>query len=118
MWKLIEHLRKKPRIVRQQVAIIVSGLLSVLVFFSWWGSWTASENTPAATERAQSPVTVVFDTVADLANRSKSLWGVTLSQMQYDAEAEVAASAHAISELDEARDHAFEEESTVDMATN
>ena len=100
MWEILDHLRSKPRAARQRIAIVVSGALSILVFMGWWGGLTANDHVnPVADVGQKSPVAVVGETIKNFTTRSHSLWQDSMTQMKYDAQAELAGTAAADADL-------------------
>lgn len=100
MWEFLDHLRSKPLAVRQRIAVVVAGALSVLVFMGWWGGLTANDHVDPLVEAGQkSPVAVVGETLKSLTNRSRTLWRDSMTQIKYDAQSELAGTAAAGGEI-------------------
>ena len=100
MFDFLDKLRQKPKHVRQQIAIVTTTTLSLLVFSVWWTTFTASESESAVSvNEALSPVAALTEMASVGVN---SFDGFTESlkthvlQVQYgasttDSQSEVAA---------------------------
>lgn len=63
--EFLDKLRKKPKHVRQQIALWTSASISVLIFCMWWTTFTAekSDSSQVSLNEALSPMNALVDVV-------------------------------------------------------
>lgn len=86
MMKYLENLRKRPRHVRQRIALATTAFFSLMIGGVWWGTWSADQsidNAPASKDI--SPVDVVVDFAGRAKIGTNQLVGEFMNQMQYNA---------------------------------
>ena len=91
MLEYLDKLRKKPRHVRERIALFTTIMFSLVILGIWWTSWNvdrSSENDRAAKDI--SPV----DAVVSIAKRAKDstvdLFGGLMDPQQYSASSTIA----------------------------
>ena len=78
MLDYLDKLRKKPRHVRERIALLTTAVLSLLIVSVWWQIWSAERMNDAARVSADiSPVTAVLS----IAGRAKESTQGLLSEL-------------------------------------
>lgn len=65
MFEFLDKLRQKPKPVRQQIALVTTTALSLIIFSVWWTTFTATESESAiSVSEALSPVGALTEMAA------------------------------------------------------
>jgi hypothetical protein len=94
--EFLDKLKRKPKHVRQRIALVTSGALSALIFVMWWTNFTASteDSSQTSLSEALSPVGalagMVHNTVAGVSTFSEDL-KTKVTQIQYEASSSISA---------------------------
>ena len=83
---MLDTLKAKPRHVRQQIAVVTTVLLSVLIVSVWWEGRNSEVRASDKSVQEVSPTEVVGNIFADMKNSALSQWSETTGQLQYAAE--------------------------------
>lgn len=86
MLDYLDTLKAKPPHVRQQIAMITTVLLSLLIVSVWWGGRNSEVRASDRGVHDESPTEVVGNIFADMKNRALSKWSETTGQLKYAAE--------------------------------
>jgi cytoskeletal protein RodZ len=103
MMEFLDKLKRKPKHVRQRIALFTSASISLLIFVMWWTMFTAAESDSSETSltEALSPVSALAGMVnnaVDGANSFSQNLKERVMEIQYDAsstDAQTAATATA-----------------------
>lgn len=87
--EFIDKLKRKPKHVRQRIALVTSGSISLLIFFMWWTTFSVpSDTSQTSLGEALSPVSalagMVHNAVSGAGTFSEDLKSKVM-QIQYEA---------------------------------
>lgn len=88
--EFLDKLKRKPKHVRQQIALSVSASISILIFIMWWINFTAatSDSSQTSLSEALSPVSALAEmahsAVSGVGSFSEDIKEKVIA-MQYDA---------------------------------